>query len=203
MQLSLKPAPGEPRRSVEPSKDVVLHKSRNFEICSCSCKLLDGQASDNGFSGCNCERKSDFENSEDERTTRIALTGMNDLLSLFIILFEDNADAFWCFEMLRRMVYYVFVCKMDLHDLCFVVFKVWLFLASAAAFSNIGFCLGPPSLFGFGQLPPPRHSPQESVRYAMVKTSGRDRITRPFQNSNARLRSVSLALKIQTSSRSR
>ncbi|XP_058202302.1 uncharacterized protein LOC131316846 isoform X2 [Rhododendron vialii] len=32
--------------------------------------------------------------------------GMSDLLSPFIILFEDNADAFWCFEtLLRRMVY--------------------------------------------------------------------------------------------------
>lgn len=31
---------------------------------------------------------------------------MSDLLSPFIILFEDNADAFWCFEtLLRRMVY--------------------------------------------------------------------------------------------------
>ncbi|KAL8263666.1 hypothetical protein R6Q59_021796 [Mikania micrantha] len=30
--------------------------------------------------------------------------GMSDLLSPFIVLFEDNADAFWCFEMfLRRM----------------------------------------------------------------------------------------------------
>ncbi|XP_039126794.1 TBC1 domain family member 15-like isoform X2 [Dioscorea cayenensis subsp. rotundata] len=31
--------------------------------------------------------------------------GMSDLLSPFIVLYEDNADAFWCFEMLlRRMV---------------------------------------------------------------------------------------------------
>lgn len=31
---------------------------------------------------------------------------MSDLLSPFVVLFEDNADAFWCFEMLlRRMVY--------------------------------------------------------------------------------------------------
>lgn len=31
--------------------------------------------------------------------------GMSDLLSPFVVLFEDNADAFWCFEMLlRRMV---------------------------------------------------------------------------------------------------
>lgn len=30
---------------------------------------------------------------------------MSDLLSPFVVLFEDNADAFWCFEMLlRRMV---------------------------------------------------------------------------------------------------
>ncbi|XP_028780074.1 small G protein signaling modulator 1 isoform X2 [Neltuma alba] len=30
--------------------------------------------------------------------------GMSDLLSPFVVLFEDNADAFWCFEMLiRRM----------------------------------------------------------------------------------------------------
>ncbi|CAK9145391.1 unnamed protein product [Ilex paraguariensis] len=28
--------------------------------------------------------------------------GMSDLLSPFVILFEDNADAFWCFEMLLR-----------------------------------------------------------------------------------------------------
>nr|XP_043628388.1 small G protein signaling modulator 1-like isoform X1 [Erigeron canadensis] len=28
--------------------------------------------------------------------------GMSDLLSPFIVLFEDNADAFWCFEMLLR-----------------------------------------------------------------------------------------------------
>lgn len=33
------------------------------------------------------------------------IAGMSDLLSPFIVLFEDNADAFWCFEMLlRRMV---------------------------------------------------------------------------------------------------
>ncbi|GLT58250.1 hypothetical protein SLA2020_311580 [Shorea laevis] len=25
--------------------------------------------------------------------------GMSDLLSPFVMLFEDNADAFWCFEM--------------------------------------------------------------------------------------------------------
>lgn len=30
---------------------------------------------------------------------------MSDLLSPFVVIFEDNADAFWCFEMLlRRMV---------------------------------------------------------------------------------------------------
>ncbi|GKV39188.1 hypothetical protein SLEP1_g46996 [Rubroshorea leprosula] len=29
-------------------------------------------------------------------------TGMSDLLSSFAVLFEDNADAFWCFEMLIR-----------------------------------------------------------------------------------------------------
>ena len=30
---------------------------------------------------------------------------MSDLLSPFVVLFEDDADAFWCFEMLlRRMV---------------------------------------------------------------------------------------------------
>ncbi|KAF6152458.1 hypothetical protein GIB67_035526 [Kingdonia uniflora] len=28
--------------------------------------------------------------------------GMSDLLSPFVILYEDNADAFWCFEMLLR-----------------------------------------------------------------------------------------------------
>ncbi|KAL7145531.1 hypothetical protein ABFS83_07G090500 [Erythranthe nasuta] len=28
--------------------------------------------------------------------------GMSDLLSPFVVLFEDNADAFWCFEMLLR-----------------------------------------------------------------------------------------------------
>lgn len=33
------------------------------------------------------------------------VVGMSDLLSPFVVLFEDNADAFWCFEMLlRRMV---------------------------------------------------------------------------------------------------
>ena len=33
------------------------------------------------------------------------ISGMSDLLSPFVVLFEDNADAFWCFEMLlRRMV---------------------------------------------------------------------------------------------------
>lgn len=32
--------------------------------------------------------------------------GMSDLLSPFVVLFEDDADAFWCFEMLiRRMVF--------------------------------------------------------------------------------------------------
>lgn len=32
--------------------------------------------------------------------------GMSDLLSPFVVLYEDNADAFWCFEMLlRRLVY--------------------------------------------------------------------------------------------------
>ncbi|KAF4362454.1 hypothetical protein G4B88_016037 [Cannabis sativa] len=30
--------------------------------------------------------------------------GMSDLLSPFIVLFEDDADAFWCFEMLLRRV---------------------------------------------------------------------------------------------------
>ncbi|KAE8731863.1 hypothetical protein F3Y22_tig00002511pilonHSYRG00486 [Hibiscus syriacus] len=31
--------------------------------------------------------------------------GMSDLLSPFVVIFEDNADAFWCFKMLiRRMV---------------------------------------------------------------------------------------------------
>ncbi|URE32527.1 TBC domain containing protein [Musa troglodytarum] len=31
--------------------------------------------------------------------------GMSDLLSPFVVLYEDNADAFWCFEMLlRRMM---------------------------------------------------------------------------------------------------
>ncbi|RYR06809.1 hypothetical protein Ahy_B05g074130 [Arachis hypogaea] len=30
--------------------------------------------------------------------------GMSDLLSPFVVIFEDNADAFWCFEiLLRRM----------------------------------------------------------------------------------------------------
>ncbi|GAA0155901.1 GTPase-activating protein [Lithospermum erythrorhizon] len=28
--------------------------------------------------------------------------GMSDILSPFVVLFEDNADAFWCFEMLLR-----------------------------------------------------------------------------------------------------
>ncbi|XP_020245903.1 small G protein signaling modulator 1-like isoform X2 [Asparagus officinalis] len=30
--------------------------------------------------------------------------GMSDLLSPFVVLYEDNADAFWCFEMLLRRV---------------------------------------------------------------------------------------------------
>lgn len=30
--------------------------------------------------------------------------GMSDILSPFVVLFEDNADAFWCFEMLLRRV---------------------------------------------------------------------------------------------------
>lgn len=30
--------------------------------------------------------------------------GMSDLLSPFVVLFEDNADAFWCFEMLLRRI---------------------------------------------------------------------------------------------------
>ena len=30
------------------------------------------------------------------------MTGMSDLVSPFVVLFEDNADAFWCFEMLIR-----------------------------------------------------------------------------------------------------
>jgi hypothetical protein len=31
---------------------------------------------------------------------------MSDLLSPFVVIFEDDADAFWCFEMLlRRMVF--------------------------------------------------------------------------------------------------
>ncbi|KAL3829201.1 hypothetical protein ACJIZ3_018003 [Penstemon smallii] len=30
--------------------------------------------------------------------------GMSDLLSPFVVLFEDNADAFWCFEMLIRRI---------------------------------------------------------------------------------------------------
>ncbi|XLU59055.1 hypothetical protein S245_053703 [Arachis hypogaea] len=33
------------------------------------------------------------------------ILGMSDLLSPFVVIFEDNADAFWCFEiLLRRMV---------------------------------------------------------------------------------------------------
>ncbi|EHA8589731.1 putative small G protein signaling modulator 1 [Cocos nucifera] len=31
--------------------------------------------------------------------------GMSDLLSPFIVLYEDNADAFWCFEMLLRRMH--------------------------------------------------------------------------------------------------
>ncbi|XP_073026030.1 rab GTPase-activating protein 22-like isoform X1 [Primulina eburnea] len=31
--------------------------------------------------------------------------GMSDLLSPFVVLFEDNADAFWCFEMLLRRMH--------------------------------------------------------------------------------------------------
>lgn len=33
---------------------------------------------------------------------------MSDLLSPFVVLFEDDADAFWCFEMLiRRTVFFL------------------------------------------------------------------------------------------------
>ncbi|XP_048556211.1 uncharacterized protein LOC125536963 isoform X1 [Triticum urartu] len=36
--------------------------------------------------------------------------GMSDLVSPFIVLYEDDADAFWCFEMLlRRMVICIYV----------------------------------------------------------------------------------------------
>ncbi|PQM33130.1 hypothetical protein Pyn_23454 [Prunus yedoensis var. nudiflora] len=34
--------------------------------------------------------------------TDYCFLGMSDLLSPFVVLFEDNADAFWCFEMLLR-----------------------------------------------------------------------------------------------------
>ena len=37
------------------------------------------------------------------------MVGMSDLVSPFVVLFEDNADAFWCFEMLiRRTVIPIF-----------------------------------------------------------------------------------------------
>ncbi|CAJ1955508.1 unnamed protein product [Sphenostylis stenocarpa] len=34
--------------------------------------------------------------------TEYWILGMSDLLSPFVVIFEDNADAFWCFEMLLR-----------------------------------------------------------------------------------------------------
>lgn len=38
------------------------------------------------------------------------IIGMSDLLSPFVVLYEDDADAFWCFEMLlRRMVIFIYV----------------------------------------------------------------------------------------------
>lgn len=44
---------------------------------------------------------------------------MSDLLSPFIVLYEDNADAFWCFEMLlRRMV--LCICMIHPKFLLFV-----------------------------------------------------------------------------------
>lgn len=56
------------------------------------------------------------------------LTGMSDLLSPFVVLYEDDADAFWCFEMLlRRMVihiYFKFCCLLvwflcySMHNMC-------------------------------------------------------------------------------------
>uniref|UniRef100_A0A8R7UYB2 Rab-GAP TBC domain-containing protein n=1 Tax=Triticum urartu TaxID=4572 RepID=A0A8R7UYB2_TRIUA len=47
---------------------------------------------------------------------------MSDLVSPFVVLYEDDADAFWCFEMLlRRMVICIYVklyCRLVfLHDL--------------------------------------------------------------------------------------
>ena len=45
---------------------------------------------------------------------RSLIAGMSDLLSPFIVLYEDNADAFWCFEMLlRRMVNFMFILDLS------------------------------------------------------------------------------------------
>lgn len=41
---------------------------------------------------------------------------MSDLLSPFVVLYEDNADAFWCFEMLLR--------RMVLSHLCWLYFSI-------------------------------------------------------------------------------
>ena len=38
------------------------------------------------------------------------IVGMSDLVSPFVVLYEDDVDAFWCFEMLlRRMVICIYV----------------------------------------------------------------------------------------------
>lgn len=45
---------------------------------------------------------------------------MSDLLSPFVVLFEDNADAFWCFEMLlRRMVFTKLGKDVEVHNFTF------------------------------------------------------------------------------------
>lgn len=61
------------------------------------------------FTSCNCVIFGiDFSSSHWK-----IFVGMSDLLSPFVVLFEDNADAFWCFEMLlRRMVFQIFTCSL-------------------------------------------------------------------------------------------
>lgn len=34
----------------------------------------------------------------------LVVAGMSDLLSPFVVLFDDDADAFWCFESLLKRV---------------------------------------------------------------------------------------------------
>lgn len=42
---------------------------------------------------------------------------MSDLLSPFVVIFEDNADAFWCFEMLLRRMVFTNLAKFQLYKL--------------------------------------------------------------------------------------